>query len=407
MANLNSPIDNLQSKIINSIRVLVFNAGSSSLKYRLTEGTTGGDGELRALAYGVVERIGEESGPLDHSRAAAEVLARLSSDPATSRFEAVAHRVVHGGDRFADPVLLDDHVISALESLGEIAPLHNARALSVVKACRSARPDLPQVAVFDTAFHRGMPERASSYAIPGDLALRHGVKRFGFHGTAFRSMMAKYARASGRPTGELKLVAFQLGNGASACAIDRGRSVDTSMGFTPLEGLVMGTRSGDLDPALVAYLARRENVAASDVVGWFNDGSGLAGVSGVSRDAREIERAAEAGNPRARLALDLFAYRARKYLGAYLAVLGRADAVLFGGGIGEHMPSVRSGILEGLEELGAKLDPARNQSQRKGDGRISTADSKIDIWALATDEESVIARDAAAFLAEAVPDRRT
>jgi acetate kinase len=379
------------------MRVLVFNAGSSSLKYRLTEGTAGADGGLRALASGVVEKIGEEAGPPDHARAAAEVLSRLSSQ-AAFRFDAAAHRVVHGGDLFTDPVRLDDRAIAALENLGEIAPLHNARALSVVKACRSARPDLPQVAVFDTAFHRGMPERASSYAISDELASRHGVKRFGFHGTAFRSMMDKYARSSGRPAGELKLIAFQLGNGASACAIDRGRSVDTSMGFTPLEGLVMGTRSGDLDPALVAYLARRENVEASEVIGWFNDGSGLVGVSGVSRDVREVERAAEDGNARARLALDLFAYRARKYLGAYLAVLGHADAVLFGGGIGEHMPSVRAGILEGLEELGLKLDQPRNERQRKGDGRISADDSKIDIWALATDEESVIAADAIALL---------
>jgi acetate kinase len=383
------------------LRILVFNAGSSSLKYRLAEGTAGADERLRALASGVVEKIGEESGPSDHARAAAEVLSRLSSDPATARFDAAAHRVVHGGDRFTDPARLDDHVITALESLGEIAPLHNARALSVVKACRSARPDLPQVAVFDTAFHRGMPERASSYAIPGELASRHGIRRFGFHGTAFRSLMARYARSSGRAAGELRLIAFQLGNGASACAIDRGRSVDTSMGFTPLEGLVMGTRSGDLDPALVSYLARWEKVAASEVVGWFNDESGLAGVSGVSRDAREIERAAEAGDARARLALDLFAYRARKYLGAYLAVLGHPDAVLFGGGIGEHMPSVRAGILEGLEELGLKLDRSRNQGQQKGDGRISADDSRIDIWAFATDEESIIAGDAIALLTRA------
>jgi acetate kinase len=383
------------------LRVLVFNAGSSSLKYRLTEGTPGEDEGVRALASGVVEKIGEESGPPDHSQAAAEVLSRLSLDPATSRFDAVAHRVVHGGDLFTNPVLLDNRAIASLESLGEIAPLHNARALSVVEACRKARPDLPQAAVFDTEFHHGMPERASSYAIPGELASRHGVKRFGFHGTAFRSLMARYARSSGRAAGELKLVAFQLGNGASACAIDRGRSVDTSMGFTPLEGLVMGTRSGDLDPALVAYLARREDIAASEVIGWLNDRSGLAGVSGVSRDAREVEGAAEAGNARARLALDLFAYRARKYLGAYLAVLGHADAVLFGGGIGEHMPSVRAGIVEGLDELGLKLDRSRNEKQRKGDGRISTDDSRIDIWALATDEESVIASDAIALLTRA------
>jgi acetate kinase len=381
------------------MRVLVFNSGSSSLKYRVMEATPEEGEAIRTLASGIIEKIGEGSGPPDHARAATEVFSRLSSDPAVSRFEAFAHRIVHGGGRFSDPVRLDGDTIAALENLGEIAPLHNARALSVVRVCRSAKPDLPQIAVFDTAFHHGMPERASSYAIPGDLASRHGVRRFGFHGTAFRSLMEKYARHCGRRAEDLRLIAFQLGNGASACAIDRGRSVDTSMGFTPLEGLVMGTRSGDLDPALVAYLAGREGVAAGEIVARLNERSGLAGVSGISRDAREVERAAAYGDARARLALDLFAYRARKYLGAYLAVLGRADAVLFGGGIGEHMPAIRAAILEGLEELGLRLDPSRNEKQREGDGRISADDSKIDIWALATDEESVIARDAIALLA--------
>jgi acetate kinase len=386
------------------MRVLVFNSGSSSLKYRVIEAAPESDKTIRTLASGVIEKIGEDSGPPDHARAAAEALSRLSSDAAAARFNALAHRIVHGGDRFSGPVRLDEETIAALENLGEIAPLHNARALSVIKACRGERPDLPQVAVFDTAFHRRMPERASSYAIPGDLASRHGVRRFGFHGTAFRSLMEKYVRIAGRPAESLKLIAFQLGNGASACAIEGGRSVDTSMGFTPLEGLVMGTRSGDADPALVPYLARREAVAADEIVTWLNERSGLAGVSGISRDAREIERAADAGDARARLALDLFAYRARKYLGAYLAVLGRADAVLFGGGIGEHMPAIRAAILKGLEELGIRLDPARNEEQREGDGRISAKDSRIDVWALATDEESVIARDAMALLRESPRD---
>jgi len=376
------------------MRVLVFNSGSSSLKYRVIEAAPERDEAIRTLASGSIERIGEDSGPPDHPRAAAEALSRLSSDDAAARFNAVAHRIVHGGDRFSDPVRLDEETLGALENLGEIAPLHNARALSVIKACRGERPDLPQVAVFDTAFHRRMPERASSYAIPGDLASRHGVRRFGFHGTAFRSLMEKYVRISGRPSESLKLIAFQLGNGASACAIEGGRSVDTSMGFTPLEGLVMGTRSGDADPALVPYLARREAVAADEIVTWLNERAGLAGVSGISRDAREVERAANSGDARASLALDLFAYRARKYLGAYLAVLGRADAVLFGGGIGEHMPAIRAAILSGLEELGIRLDSARNEQQREGDGRISAEDSKTDVWALATDEESVIACDA-------------
>ncbi len=346
------------------MRVLVFNSGSSSLKYRVIEAAPERDEAIRTLASGVIEKIGEDS----------------------------------------DPVRLDEETIAALENLGEIAPLHNARALSVIKACRGERPDLPQVAVFDTAFHRRMPERASSYAIPGDLASRHGVRRFGFHGIAFRSLMEKYVRISGRPAESLKLIAFQLGNGASACAIQGGRSVDTSMGFTPLEGLVMGTRSGDADPALVPYLARREAVAADEIVTWLNERSGLAGVSGISRDAREVERAADAGDARARLALDLFAYRARKYLGAYLAVLGRSDAVLFGGGIGEHMPAMRAAILSDLEEFGIRLDPSRNEKQREGDGRISAENSKIDVWALATDEESVIARDAITLLRESPRD---
>ncbi len=379
------------------MKVLVFNAGSSSLRYLLVEGSAGDMASARTLLSGHVERIGENKAPPDHAGAAHGI---LSGEAAAAGYEVIAHRVVHGGERFSAPVVLDDPAIAALEALGEIAPLHNARALAVVKACRGARPDLPQVAVFDTAFHHGMPDRASSYAIPGDLASRHGVRRFGFHGTAFRSLMEKYARRTGRQAEELRLIAFQLGNGASACAIDRGRSVDTSMGFTPLEGLVMGTRSGDLDPALVPYLAAREGVAASEIVAWLNDRSGLAGVSGVSRDAREVERAAGAGNARATVALDLFAYRARKYLGAYLAVLGRADAVLFGGGIGEHMPAIRAAILDGLEDLGLRLDPSLNEKQSDGDGRISAGDSRIDIWALATDEESVIARDTIALLAK-------
>jgi acetate kinase len=384
------------------MRVLVFNAGSSSLKYRLIEAAPEEGEAVRTLASGVIEKIGEGSGLPDHDRAASEALSRLSSDAAVSGFDAFAHRIVHGGGRFSEPVRLDADAIAALENLGEIAPLHNARALAVVKACRGTRPDLPQVAVFDTAFHHGMPERAASYAIPGELASRHGVRRFGFHGSAFRSMMEKYARRCGRPKEDLRLIAFQLGNGASACAIDRGRSVDTSMGFTPLEGLVMGSRSGDLDPALVAYLAGREGVPAAEIVARLNDQSGLAGVSGISRDAREVDRAAAAGDARARLALDLFAYRARKYLGAYLAVLGRADAVLVGGGIGEHMPAIRGAILGGLEELGVRLDPSRNEKQREGDGRISADDSKIEVYALATDEESIIARDAIALLREKV-----
>jgi len=376
------------------VRVLVFNAGSSSLKHRVIEFASHREPPGAVLASGIVERIGESGGPPDHASAARAVLSK------TSGFEAVAHRVVHGGERFAEPLLLDEATLRELEALDEIAPLHNAPALAVVRECRRALPGGPQVAVFDTAFHRGMPERASAYAIPPDLAARHGIRRFGFHGIAYRSMMERYAAARGRPEAEFRLVALHLGNGASICAIDRGRSVDTSMGFTPLEGLVMGTRSGDLDPALVPYLARREGVSAEDVVRLLNERSGLAGVSGVSRDAREVERAADSGEARARLALDLFAYRARKFVGSYLAVLGGADAVLFGGGIGEHSPSIRAAIVDGLEELGLRLDPARNRALRGGEGRISAEGSKVEIRVVTADEESIIARDAVALLTE-------
>ena len=382
------------------MRVLVFNAGSSSLKYRLVEASAESPAAVRTLASGRVERIGEGATAPDHETAARAV---LSGEAASAGCEALAHRIVHSGERFAGPAALDGETMRALEALDEIAPLHNRAALSVVRECRRARPDLPEVAVFDTTFHREMPERASTYAIPPELAARHGIRRFGFHGIAFRSMMETYAERSGRPARELRLIALHLGNGASACAIDRGRSVDTTMGFTPLEGLVMGTRSGDLDPALVPYLARREQISAADVVALLNERSGLAGVSGLSRDARAIESAAESGNSRARLALDLFAYRARKTLGAFLAVLGRADAVLFGGGIGEHMPRVRAAILDGLDEMGIALDASRNSARKQGEGLISAPGSKIEAWVVPPDEESVIARDAIALLTRREP----
>jgi acetate kinase len=260
------------------------------------------------------------------------------------------------------------------------------------------------VAVFDTAFHRTLPERASLYALPFEISERHHIRRFGFHGLSYRSMADRYFAETARPMEGSRLIAFHLGNGASACAIRDGRSVDTSMGFTPLEGLVMGTRSGDLDPSLVPYLAEREGVTGAEIVERLNCGSGLLGLSGVSRDTREIERAAREGNARARLALEIFAYRARKYLGSYLAALGGADAVLLGGGIGENAVGIRAAILEGLEDLGISLDGARNGGIRARIGRITADGSRIEAWVVPTDEESVIARDAGALLGK--PDER-
>lgn len=386
------------------MKLLVFNAGSSSLKYRLFESAhgTGPVGTHR----GTIERIGGEGeDPPDHAMAVRRALRDLH-DLGENRFGAFAHRVVHGGEAFAEPVLLDDATLAAIERATALAPLHNGPALAVVRECRRATgTDTPQVAVFDTAFHRTLPERASLYALPFEISERHHIRRFGFHGLSYRSMADRYFAETARPMEGSRLIAFHLGNGASACAIRDGRSVDTSMGFTPLEGLVMGTRSGDLDPSLVPYLAEREGVTGAEIVERLNCGSGLLGLSGVSRDTREIERAAREGNARARLALEIFAYRARKYLGSYLAALGGADAVLLGGGIGENAVGIRAAILEGLEDLGISLDGARNGGIRARIGRITADGSRIEAWVVPTDEESVIARDAGALLGK--PDERS
>lgn len=378
------------------MKLLVFNAGSSSLKYRLFESAVGID--LVATRRGAIERIGADEKAPDHPAAVRRVLGDLDG-LGEVRFDAVAHRVVHGGASFDRPVRIDEDSLAAIEAASPLAPLHNGPALAVFRESRRATgPRTPHVAVFDSAFHRTLPEHASLYALPFELSERHRIRRFGFHGLSYRSMADRYFAETGRRVEGSRLVAFHLGNGASSCAMRDGRSVDTSMGFTPLEGLVMGTRSGDVDPSLVPFLADREGVSGEEIVARLNHASGLLGVSGVSRDTREIERAAREGNSRARLALDMFAYRARKCLGAYLAALGGADAVLFGGGIGENAAGVRQSILEGLEDLGIALDGARNAGARGDFGRISAEGSRIEAWVVPTDEESVIARDAAALL---------
>ncbi len=381
------------------MKLLVFNAGSSSLKYRPFDVPAGGP-PLAASAGGNIERIGGgEDRAADHATAVRWALKDLSQR-GQDRFDAFAHRVVHGGEAFTEPVRVDDATLRAIERATALAPLHNGPALEVIRECRRTETvSTPQVAVFDTAFHRTLPDRARLYALPFELAERHRIRRFGFHGLSYLSLLDRYFGQTGRPIEGSRLVALHLGNGASACAIRDGRSIDTSMGFTPLEGLVMGTRSGDLDPSLVPFLAEREGVDGAQVVEILNHESGLLGLSGVSRDTREIESAAEHGNARARLALDVFAYRARRYLGAYLAALGGADAVLFGGGIGEHAAGVRGAILEDLDEMGISLDRGRNDRVRGEIGRITADRSRIEAWVVPTDEETVIARDAAGLLA--------
>jgi acetate kinase len=390
------------------MKVLVINCGSSTLKFQVIE--TGGAGTERKLAKGIIDRIGGAAScrfeiigeavsetadsVSDHDAAARLAIDWLRSKPALSPIAAVGHRVVHGGDRFDSPVRIDDEVVAALEALCELAPLHNPGAVGGIRAVRRALGDsVPMAAAFDTSFHSTIPDEAALYAIPHELSAKHRIRRYGFHGLAHQYDLARYAELSGKKPAEVSAVTLHLGNGCSATAIRDGRSIDTSMGFTPLEGLVMGTRSGDIDPALLTYLARKEGVDAQVVERWLNQRSGLLGVSGVSNDMREIV-AARVENPRARLALDLFCYRARKYLGAYLAALGgAAEAVIFSGGIGENAPMVRQMICDGMDWCGIMLDAEANASVLGRDGCISDARSRLRAYVIHTDEEAIIARE--------------
>jgi acetate kinase len=380
------------------MRVLVLNAGSSSLKFRLSRFESP-HAVGREILRGVIERIGVAGGQTDHGEAVRRVVERVQTVPDASSVEAVGHRVVHGGRSFVRPTVIDDQVVAAIEALEDLAPLHNRPSLAAIRACRQVLgPEVPMVAVFDTAFHAALPEHAYRYAIPYELAERHGVRRFGFHGTSYRYVVERY-RELARPSDGARLVVFHLGNGCSAAAIRDGASIDTSMGFTPLEGLVMGTRAGDLDAALVGYLVRKEDVDAAEVERWLNERSGLLGLSGVSADMRDL-LAGEQLDPRARLAVEIFCYRARKYLGAYLAALGGADAVVFTGGIGEHWPPVRARICAGMEWCGLRLDEARNARVIGSEGCISTATSRIGVFVIPTDEEAIIARETRETLRE-------
>jgi acetate kinase len=392
------------------VRILVINCGSSTLKFRVVEVIDASGGFTQeVLASGSVDRVGERStlsiqrsgtessdeidGP-DHRAAALAVLDRIDD----LDLGAVVHRIVHGGEGSDEAVMVDERVAARIESLRELAPLHNGPALDALTACRERLGEVRTVAVFDTAFHSRMPERASRYAIPDDLARRHGIRRFGFHGIAHRYLVERYAAITSVSLSETRIVSLQLGNGCSAAAVDGGRSVDTSMGFTPLEGLVMGTRSGDLDPALVGWIARAEGVEVEDVEEWLNHRSGLLGLSGRSGDVRELLEAEAAGDEGARLALDVFCYRARKYIGAYLAALGGADAVVFGGGIGENAPKVRARICRGLGQLGVSLDAEMNARTVGTEERISPPDSRIGVYVIPVDEGAVMVRAAMAIL---------
>ncbi len=397
------------------MNVLALNCGSSSVKFRLLAVEPGAPAAAaHALAGGAVERLGpaarlvfardgradESRAPIvDHAEAVDRLLGWLAERaPAV---DAVGHRVVHGGARFTAATPIDDAVVEAVEGLEQLAPLHNRPSLAGIRACRAAlKPDVPMVAVFDTAFHAGLPARAAHYAIPWELTRRHGIRRFGFHGISYAWATARTATLLGRAANDVRLVVLHLGNGASAAAIRDGVSVDTSMGLTPLEGLVMGTRSGDVDPALVGYLARVEGVDVAEVEAWLNERSGLAGVAGGSGDVRDL-LARERDDARARLALEVFCHRARKYLGAYLAVLEGADAVVFTGGIGTYQPEIRRRIAAGFAWCGLALDPERNAARLGGDGVISAEGSSIRALVVTADEERIIAHETAGCLARA------
>ncbi len=385
------------------MKILVLNSGSSSIKFQLFEMPGN-----HVLAAGVLEQIGEPAGHAkvqaagkifeetlaiaDHHQGLETLELMLKKSGTISDLQdldAVGHRVVHGGEAFHEPTLIDDRVITAIEALNPLAPLHNPANLEGIQTMRQKAPDLKQVAVFDTAFHQTMPKSAYLYALPHELYEKHHIRRYGFHGTSHYFVAKKTASYLNQPLDQLNIITLHLGNGASASAIREGKSIDTSMGMTPLEGLVMGTRSGDIDPGILFFLARQNNLQIQDLDTLLNKKSGLKGLCGVN-DMREIISLAEKGDTQAGLALDIFCYRIKKYIGAYTAVLGRLDALVFTGGIGEHNAKIRRMICEGLQILGLEIDQ-NGKSEDKGVREISSQNSMVKTLVIATNEELEIA----------------
>ncbi len=390
------------------MRILTINCGSATLKFDVLDASMHKPGNVSRVARGIVDGIGSNSvtslsvggndrevhkSAGDHHEAFALAVGMLQESGLLSGIEAVGHRVVHGGIRFREPVLIVKEVIEAIEAAGNLAPLHNRSAVAVIRAAgEQFGGSKPMVATFDTAYYASLPDVAAGYALPRDLSERLGIRRFGFHGLAHRYMVERY-RALQPGILEARLITLQLGNGCSVTAIKDGIPVDTSMGFTPLEGLIMGTRSGDLDPSIPLLLIEREELTTREAEELLNKRSGLLGLSGRSNDMRDILAAAEAGEPDSELAVRAFCYRAKKYVGAYLSILGGADAVIFGGGIGENLPKIREGICAGFEWAGLQLDPTENTVVLRSDAKISGAGSAIEAWVVQVDEAAVIACD--------------
>ncbi|MCI8609182.1 MAG: acetate kinase [Firmicutes bacterium] len=392
------------------MKVLVINCGSSSLKYQVLDMTN----EM-LLAKGLVERIGMEGSVIthekigmdkfklvtpmeDHKDAIEQVLMAVQDKnhgvvASMNEIGAVGHRVVHAGEKYAESVLITEEVIKALEECIELAPLHNPPNLLGIAACRQLMPNTPMIAVFDTAFHQTMPPESYIYAIPYEYYTKHGIRRYGFHGTSHKYVAQRASAMLNINLDELKLITCHLGNGASVSAIKRGKCIDTSMGFTPLEGLVMGTRSGDIDPAIVTYIREKENLPQGVANEILNKKSGVLGISGVSSDFRDLEAAVEDGNERAMLALQVFAHKVRFYIGAYIAEMNGCDAIVFTAGVGENDVMMRELICNNLGNLGIKLDPIKNKVRGK-ETIISMEDAKVKLLLIPTNEELMIARDA-------------
>ena len=392
------------------MKILVINAGSSSLKFQLFDM----DNE-KVIAKGNCEKIGLEGSFIgykttgdkkeikvfmpDHTVAVEQVFKALTNSEdgvikSVDEISAVGHRFVQGGWLFDKSVIITDDTIEKLNQLVDLSPLHAHANMAGVKGCMAIMPNTPQTIVFDTSFHATMPAKAYMYGIKYEDYEKYHVRKYGFHGTSHRFVTGEVAKLLGKKPEEIKVITVHLGNGSSITAVDHGKSVDTTMGLTPLEGLIMGTRSGDLDATVVSYLATQKGMSATEVVNYLNKQCGIMGVSGVSSDMRELNDAIKAGNPRARLALDMLIYRVKKYIGSYLAVLGGADAIVFTGGIGEHQEDLREEALEGMEYCGIEIDKEKNLTLPRGTiEEISTKNSKIRVFRIPTDEELLIARD--------------
>jgi len=397
------------------MKILVLNCGSSSIKFQLIQT----DSELiesdtdRCIAKGTVERIGTDEATLkvtvppdptmsvteeilDHQGALSRVIAALKECHAIadiSQIQAVGHRIVHGGERFASSVIIDEAVEEEIQNCVELAPLHNPHNLRGYQVARKVMPQVPQVAVFDTAFHVSMPAHAYLYGLPYSYYRRYHIRRYGFHGTSHRYVAFRYRQIFGMARDEVNLITTHLGNGCSITAIDKGRSIDTSMGFTPQEGLLMGTRCGDIDSAALFYIMSKDELTLHDMSTLLNRFCGLYGISGESNDMRELMTATAKGNEQAKLAIEVFCYRIKKYIGAYSAALGRVDGLVFTGGIGENSPAIRALACEGLTALGIQIDAARNEAVMGKEGEISTEGSRIRVMVIPTNEELLIARD--------------